>query len=168
MVLFSIILFLFAILFRTQVQVYPDHFAHLTEKYFPSCWHTLLVLLVHGTFMDSIGTILLDYLVPASTVLTTYFLIFVLLSNFTVLNMLIGIVCEVISRVKEEEQQTSENFYLRTHLLDIMDCYDKDGNRALARREYDLLMMNPEFLQLIRDFGTDVTALMTMIEVFYN
>jgi hypothetical protein len=103
-----------------------------------------------------------------SVALTLCFFLFILLSGFTVMNMLIGIVCEVIAEVKRHEEEEADNFYLRNNLLDILDCYDKDGDECIGKEEFDLLMTNPEVLDTLQRFGTDADGLTTMAEVIFD
>eukprot|EP00913_Durusdinium_trenchii_P012224 g11479.t1 len=70
------------------------------------CMYTLIM---DGTFMDSTRDVLgslrtMDNDGLQGWVSISVFLIYVLLTNITVMNMLIGIVCEVVSEVKREDE----------------------------------------------------------------
>mmetsp|Transcript_3712 Transcript_3712/g.9543 ORF Transcript_3712/g.9543 Transcript_3712/m.9543 type:complete len:712 (-) Transcript_3712:155-2290(-) len=168
LLMLGVLLYMFSILFRTQVGIYPVEYQALEEKYFSSCTSTFWTLLVHGTFLDAASDILIGDLIPTSSVLTMYFLVFVLLSSFTVLNMLTGIICEVISGVKKDEDESAERSYLRSNLVDIMDCYDKNGDQLLGKEEFRLLMQNSEALLEIRNFGTDINGVNTILDVVFD
>jgi len=162
LLLLILMLYVFGIIFRSQA-VGLD----IEKKYFHSVPWAMWSLLMHGTFLDNIAEVLEEVL-KSSSVLAMVFFVFILLSSFTVMNMLIGIVCEVISKVKQHEDTEADRFYLRTHLLEILDCYDTNNDQCIGRTEFDLLMKNPEILETLREFGTDAAGLIMMSDVIFE
>ena len=59
------------------------------------------------------------------------FFLYVLLTNITVMNMLIGIVCEVVAEVKQRDEKLSAVDYLKRNLRELLIELDKDGNGQL-------------------------------------
>lgn len=164
MLLLAILMVIFAILFRTYIKAYPDDFLVVEGLYFSNCRDTFWTLLAYGTFMDGITIMLIDTLIPTSIVLTFGFLAFVLMSSFIILNMLIGIICEAILRVTAALDSEAERYYLETNLSELMSCYDKNYSESLGKREIDMLMSNPETMQCLTTFGTDVGLLKGALE----
>jgi hypothetical protein len=164
-ILLGTLLFVFAILCRTQVKVnsLPD----IEPVYFPSCWQSVWTLLIHGTFVDNIS-ILVRLLVAQDPLLLTFFLAFVFLSSFTLMNLLIGIICEVVASKKRELTFNAEFMTVQNNLLDILDCYDKRGQMTLDREEFRLLMSNPEVIHHITVFGSDVRLLAASSEAIFE
>merc|ERR1712048_233193 len=68
----------------------------------PDCMWTLLM---DGTFMDNTGSLMKDLFHIGQWPMVLVFMIFVLLSAMTVMNMLIGVLCEVVSEVEESEKE---------------------------------------------------------------
>ena len=56
------------------------------------------------------------------------FFFYVLLTNITVMNMLIGIVCEVVAEVKQRDEKHSAVDYLKRNLRELLIELDGDGN----------------------------------------
>ena len=56
------------------------------------------------------------------------FFLYVLLTNITVMNMLIGIVCEVVSEVKQKDERHSAVDYLKRNLRELLIELDVDQN----------------------------------------
>lgn len=164
MILLMILLVIFVILFRTYIKAYPDDFEDIEAKYFSSCIATFWTLLAYGTFTDGITIILMNYLLPTSTALTLGFLVFVFMSSFTVLNMLIGIICEAILRVTEAQDSEAERQFLEANLSELLSCYDKNSSESLGKTEIDMVMSNPETIQYLTTFGTDVELLKGALE----
>mmetsp|Transcript_44679 Transcript_44679/g.71404 ORF Transcript_44679/g.71404 Transcript_44679/m.71404 type:complete len:203 (+) Transcript_44679:2-610(+) len=96
------------------------------------------------------------------------FLIFVLLGHFTVLNMVIGFQCEVASSVSQKDKADAEEHYLRSNLLSIMECYDKDESQFLEKREFQLLLHDPDVHHILMRFGTDPVDLEHMADVIFQ
>ena len=78
--------------------------------------HTLLV---YGTLMDNIGQ-LVAALGDESMIFPVVFYTFVLISALTVMNMLIGILCEVVSAVTTTEREELTVTYVKASLREIL------------------------------------------------
>lgn len=100
LILLCICLYVFAIAFRAVV----DEESSLAEDFFPNVLHSMHTLFVHGTLLDSVSELftLLRQQSPLAFVLMYFF---VLVSNVTVMNMLIGVLCEVITAVADAEKE---------------------------------------------------------------
>jgi hypothetical protein len=159
------LLFVFAILCRTQVKVNTD--PAIEEQYFGSCMDSVWTLLLFGTFVDNIG-ILVGKIQDKDPLLLAFFLAFVFLSSFTLMNLLIGIICEVVSTKSKQLASQAEFLTVQNNLLDILDCYDKRGSATLDREEFRLLMSNPEVIHHITVFGSDVRLLNATTEAIFE
>merc|ERR1719174_1285727 len=75
------------------------------QEYFPTVRDAMITLIVQGIFLDEI-TGLVRSLISAGEVLATFvFAVFVLLSALTVMNMLIGVLCQVVLDVSAQEKE---------------------------------------------------------------
>merc|ERR1719210_428587 len=90
-VLLGVMLYIFGITFRQLVGTGTP----LAEGYFSSLPTAMYSLLIHGTFLDSLGDVA-GAISSQSFVLAIVFWIFVALSALTLLNQLIGVLCEVV------------------------------------------------------------------------
>lgn len=162
--LLGILLYVFGILFRTEVEGNEK----LSGLYFKSVTHSMWSLLIYGVFMDSVGTMLRDVEEYSGKYLTTMLIIFVFLSSYTVMNMLIGILCEVVTGISKQEEEKAEITYLKRVFMDILECYDKDGDENIGEQEFELLMQNPEVRETLTKFGTDARGLVTLSEVLFQ
>lgn len=110
----------------------------------------------------------LNEMTDESVTLTTTFLVFIFLSAFLVMNMLIGIVCNVVDHVSKSEEELASNGFLRGTLMDLLECYDKDGNRMLTRTEFEFLLKNPEMNLILEKLGVDQSDLLSLKEVMFD
>jgi len=60
---------------------------------------------------------------------------FILVASFTVLNMLIGVICEIVSSTTAEEKEK----ILRAKVDDIFSQIDSDGSGTISRTEFESL-----------------------------
>mmetsp|Transcript_100879 Transcript_100879/g.284593 ORF Transcript_100879/g.284593 Transcript_100879/m.284593 type:complete len:918 (-) Transcript_100879:9-2762(-) len=156
MIMLLTVIFVFGVIFKVQAEMSPN-----LQGLFPTLARTMTVLLLQGTLLDGPGAVY-DKIASDSPLLAGLFLLFIFLSSFTVLNMLIGILCEVVSSVSHAEKEDAAVDYLKTHLVEIFECYDMDDDRLLESKEFDLLARNPDFRMVLARFGVnanDVIAL---------
>merc|ERR1712118_188041 len=99
LLLLVIFMYIFAIIFRQQAKG-----NEALDPYFGSMGLCFWTLLLHGTLLDDITDALTD-IKDDTPSLAAVFLVFVLIGNFTVLNMLIGVLCEVVSAVSASETE---------------------------------------------------------------
>lgn len=175
-VLFTVILLLafcyfFAIIIFTQSEGIAELQTEGPDGTMEGVFHTLeetfWVLLLQGTFLDDIKG-LMDTVKQQSTALAFLLLVFILGSSFTLMNMLIAIICEVAADVSRREKDQSAVTYLRANLMDILEVHDKDSNKQIAKSEFELLMRNPEMRMILTNFGVDPEDLLSLEDVLFE
>merc|ERR1712050_356317 len=119
------------------------------------------VLLFDGTFMDGPAATA-EILRESSPVMMALFLAFIFLSSFTILNMLIGILCQVVTEVAASEKEHASIAHLKYGLYELLECFDRDDDGMIHRDEFNLLMQNPEFRQALQRFGVSVKDLLIL------
>merc|ERR1719331_3371182 len=100
-------IYTFAIILNMGLKHEDEINAPLAPRNFQTIGTTMWTLLVDGTFMDSTGFMLSKLLFsgkPVAIMGTFVFMSFILLSAITVMNMLIGVLCEVVSAVADGER----------------------------------------------------------------
>jgi len=165
--LLLVILYVFGIYFRTT-SVAADGASEMIKGRFGSVLVSMRSLLLYGVFMDSTGSFVERVWEELGQFPGLMLILFVFLSSYTVMNMLIGILCEVVSGVTQEETQKSELLTLRSGLMDILECYDADGDNSIGKEEFQMFMQNPEVREALTKFGTDVQGLVSLSEVIFQ
>merc|ERR1712187_753703 len=119
LILVLLLLYVFAIYFRmmTEGDIQEAHFSKITFS-----MHTLLM---YGTFLDSLGEVSFAFAESAKESFGDYinlilWYVFILLSSLMPLNMLIGILCEVITAVAETERESIEVEYTNDKFAQIV------------------------------------------------
>lgn len=162
LMLLLVLLYLFGIIFKTQAEAHP-----VLEEKFPGVVTSMWFLLLHGTFLDAVADEV-PILRAESGVLTALFVAFIFLSSFTILNLLIGILCEVVSRTSRRERERDAVAYLKNNLLEILEVHDKDDDRHIRKDEFELLMRNPEMHMILTNFGVDSEDLISLKDILFD
>eukprot|EP00928_Gymnodinium_smaydae_P096095 TRINITY_DN8416_c0_g2_i1.p1 TRINITY_DN8416_c0_g2~~TRINITY_DN8416_c0_g2_i1.p1 ORF type:complete len:759 (+),score=81.46 TRINITY_DN8416_c0_g2_i1:53-2329(+) len=136
-------------------------------KYFSSVPHAMYSLMIYGTLVDSVGIILND-LCEDSYMLTTTMLVFILLSAMTLMNLLIGILCEVVSNVAKAERDEMSVALVTGKLFHILVECDEDSDGMISRDEFKQLLSNTEALEALTDVGVDPAALVDLSDVIFE
>lgn len=82
-----------------------------------------------------------------------------IISVVILLNMLTGILCEVVFDVQSTDADREAARFLRLYVLELMECYDRNDDRVLEQHEFELLMKNPDMHHTLKQFGVDAFAL---------
>merc|ERR1719379_917885 len=85
-------------------------------------------------------------------------LLFMLIGSITLMNMLIGIVCEVLSNVAQEQQQSGFEAEVDSKIGGILEELDADGSCSISRREFLQLMENAMILRTLHELGVDIAT----------
>lgn len=131
MLLLVLLIYTFAILMHALLKdegPLMEHFGNLRV----SMW----TLLMTGTFMDSILE-RLNGIMDVQPFAVCVFLVFVLLSALTVMNMLIGVLCEVVSTVAVAEKEDAAIRLLKQDLLGTLLRWDGDGDGQISPAEVE-------------------------------
>merc|ERR1719191_685831 len=112
------------------------------QEYFGDVPSAMFSLFCTSTLQDDI-TDIANTLKPESPALLCAFFLFMLLSSFTVLNMLIGVICQVVGDVALKEKEAARVASLREQLLKIMIEIDTNRNQTISKSEFELLVSHP-------------------------
>merc|ERR1719326_2517338 len=78
-------------------------------------------------------------------------ILFAALASLTVLNMLIGVLCEVVSEVAETERDEIRTDTLSEKMREVVDELDNDNNQLLSYKEFAEIMKKPVALKALED-----------------
>eukprot|EP00927_Polykrikos_kofoidii_P022264 TRINITY_DN20825_c0_g1_i1.p1 TRINITY_DN20825_c0_g1~~TRINITY_DN20825_c0_g1_i1.p1 ORF type:complete len:730 (-),score=112.16 TRINITY_DN20825_c0_g1_i1:23-2212(-) len=163
LVLLMFFVYVCAILFRSVTLN-----TAIGDAYFPRVTTSMLTLLLHGTFLDAVSDVINEFRACEIWYLAQGFVVFIFLSSFTILNLLIGVLCEIVGEVRRDKEAQAQEDFLENNLLDIFECYDNDEDGRLRKEEFKLLMENPEVVEALDRFGTHVEAIVMLTDVLFD
>merc|ERR1712217_450779 len=76
-----------------------------------------------------------------------------------VLNMLIGVLCEVVSVVAQVEREDMMMKGLQQQIAKLMQTIDTEETETVSKRRFALLMSQAETTHILHEVGVDVVAL---------
>jgi len=143
-----------------------------TRSRFATIPLTMWTLLMDGTFMDSAGSLtraMYEKEEPVTAAASLFiFMLFSMLSALTVLNMLIGVQCEVVSAVAAREKDEAEVGLMKRTVLVMLKSLDADGSGAIDQDEMNNLLEDPEALEILDMLSIDVKHLLNHLGMLYT
>jgi len=159
--LLAILLYVFAIAMR-QLTDGTD----VGELHFYSVPSSMYRLLIEGVFLDNLSSTV-KVMSDSSPVFTIVFLVFVCIAALMVMNMLIGVLCEVVSDVAKREKEDMGVHALKMKLAAVMARLDRDGTGTLSEDEFVQIMGDATIVQLLDEVGVDPIGLIDMASTIF-
>mmetsp|Transcript_117894 Transcript_117894/g.227341 ORF Transcript_117894/g.227341 Transcript_117894/m.227341 type:complete len:237 (+) Transcript_117894:1-711(+) len=129
-------------------------------KYFPCVGSSMNTLLLHATILEGMPEVI-NEIGAESWLFRAIFLLHILLASLTVLNMLVGVLVEVVSVVSAVEKEQLQVNFVKARLCQIISDLnlDADNNGMVSLEEFELLLEKPQATRALRDVGVDVVGL---------
>eukprot|EP00927_Polykrikos_kofoidii_P025278 TRINITY_DN2274_c0_g1_i4.p1 TRINITY_DN2274_c0_g1~~TRINITY_DN2274_c0_g1_i4.p1 ORF type:complete len:641 (+),score=113.38 TRINITY_DN2274_c0_g1_i4:202-2124(+) len=160
--LLIIILYVFAIAFT---QLSKDFVFH--DLFFSSVSLSMYTLLVAGTFLDNLTSVTTS-IGNESGVCVALFFVFVLLAALTVMNMLIGVLCEVVSAVAATEKEGLLVSFVSSNLQAVLQRIDTDGNCSISRKEFHLLIEDKIACEALMEVDVDPLCVIDYLDYIFD
>jgi len=162
--LLVIFMYVFAIIFKSQLENTKIPWLVKEMSTIPSAmWR----LFFHGILVDAI-TPAARSLREESPLLSIVFIFFVFLSSLTVLNMLIGILFEVVSAVANAEKEKVLVLYVKNKLMGVLRDLDEDGNGTISKVEFDKLLEKDDAKSALTDLNVDIKDLLSLSDHIFE
>lgn len=151
MLLLTFTIYVFGTTFTTLMSDTPefgDSFANV-----PTSMNTLMLTLLCGPDSDFMIK-LLHYDWRAYCV----YLCFLFLGILTMLNLLVGVLCDVAAKVAEKEKEEIRSHMLEHHIGIITSELDEDADGSISGAEFEHLLQRKSALRALSDLGIDVVS----------
>lgn len=170
--LLAVIIYIFAVAFRQLTAESDDP---VVELYFRSVPYTMKALFVYAIIPDMAP--FLDNIGAMHIALGLLAMFFVILSTITVMNMLIGVLVEVVTVVSAVEKEGLKVTFVKQQLLKMLQDLNfiqlKDEPSAecdfvITRREFEKLLTVPEAAKVMKDVGVDPVSLVDHADFMFK
>mmetsp|Transcript_120553 Transcript_120553/g.336355 ORF Transcript_120553/g.336355 Transcript_120553/m.336355 type:complete len:614 (-) Transcript_120553:90-1931(-) len=155
------IVYIFAVAFRTLTDGTP-----LGSRLFPNVPLAASTLLLEGTLPD-LAPIVTD-VSGEQPLMGLLFVFFILLGYLTVMNMLVGVLVEVVCTVSSVEKEQMEAQFLKVHMLHLLRGLEDDGDLCISRDEFGKLLEKPKAIKALQEVGVDVVGLAELSDFIYK
>lgn len=156
MLTFMVLLFLiyiFAIMLRMLTSD-----TSVGDTYYSSVPRAFYTLLIFGTIPDMIP--MMDALSNEKWYFGAVFFVFLLLVALTMMNMLIGLLCDIVKSVSEEEQEALDLHFVEGKLKEILLSIDANHDGMITKVEFLSILHNQEVFKALQCIGVDVLGLL--------
>lgn len=134
--------------------------------YFTTVPQSMNTLLLQGVFGGNNDVF--DRMLGESLFYYMVFLLFMVFGSLTVLNMLIGVICEVVSSVAESEKAEVAAKELKNVMSHIVKHVDVDCSKAISKDEFVSLLDNGDAMRALHLVGVDVVALVDFVDFIFR
>jgi len=161
--LLFVMLYIFAIAF---VQLCDGSECQVFFPDVPSAMHELLL---NAALMDGLANLVLP-LKEQSLILLLVLYAFIFLSALTIMNMLIGVICEVVSAVAATERESLSLAFVREKMQELLEesGADEDNDHMISKEEFTRLIVNPKAIAILEDVGVDVMGLVDVQDTLFE
>eukprot|EP00930_Biecheleria_cincta_P043783 TRINITY_DN30054_c0_g1_i1.p1 TRINITY_DN30054_c0_g1~~TRINITY_DN30054_c0_g1_i1.p1 ORF type:complete len:667 (+),score=122.26 TRINITY_DN30054_c0_g1_i1:61-2061(+) len=161
--LLAIILYIFGIAFR---QLTED--TRVGKRHFGTVLESMKTLLLYGTLLDNVGS-MVDQLGSDVPMTVPVFFMFVLLAALTVMNMLIGVLCEVVGAVAVREKEEMTCTFVKDRLQTILHAsgLDHNGDGLISRSEFEKMLGNQLASRTLFEVGVDPVGLIDLADLIF-
>jgi len=136
------------------------------DSNFNSVWRSMRTLWIHGALLDDVNEVMVK-LEKESVICVLMFDIFILTATFGLLNMLIGVLCQVVSSVAVAEKDA---IYLRSAKANVQRIFEcgtrecespyqskifKDGEDTISKEKFLRILQSGEGARSIQELGVD-------------
>lgn len=161
LLLLMLIIYVFAITFR---QLTAD--TEMGEQYFPTVPSAINSLLLDGILPDNAQIV--NDLAEQDWYLWPIIMFFLLLAALTVMNMLVGVLVEVVGTVADAEKESMAVMEMREQLVKVMAELDGDETGCISKSEFGKILVNRNAARLLNEIGVDVVGLVDLADFIFE
>jgi hypothetical protein len=145
-----------------------DGMSNLVKDRFGRLGMVMMTLITDGAYIDGVGVDTRAFLESDLYIETILFHVFVLLSALTVMNMLIGVLCEVVTVVAATEKEDSQIRLVKDKLLVMLHELDEDGSGMISVEEMGQVLDNEGALSVLDNLNVDTGTLLDQLTMCYE
>jgi len=157
--LLVLVLYVFAIIFTNEyhqgAKADDDEDISDIEMLFGSMGKSMRHLLIMATILDDITACCNAIRATENIMMLLLFMCCVLISSFTLFNMLLGILCEVVEETEKGEKQKEEQQKLRETMMNFFRTMDLDANGAISRSEFLKMSQHEDIMSDLEKLDID-------------
>lgn len=148
----ALIVYIYAIVFKLLLDdsdIGPGKFESVPQAMF-----FLLTQLIVGFDADFFASIL-----GVGSFYYVIFMSYVFVASLTMMNMLVGIICQVMSTVSDLENEEQTANAVQEQIGSLVRMVDADGSGSVSIEEFEGMMSNPVMQKRLQELGVDIEGL---------
>mmetsp|Transcript_94534 Transcript_94534/g.167996 ORF Transcript_94534/g.167996 Transcript_94534/m.167996 type:complete len:570 (+) Transcript_94534:69-1778(+) len=162
MILLVLLMYMFAIAMKQLAEgTVMGHF------YFPTVVHSMYSLMLYGTFLDNLAQFC-DEVGNDSLPCLTLVFAFLFLAACTVLNMLIGILCDMVTAVASVEKELMTVDFVTGRLQSLLMSLDQDSEQRISKGAFMNILEIPEAAHALEEVGVDPVSIIDFADSIFG
>jgi hypothetical protein len=165
--LLLIMVYVFAIAFR-----YMTVDTELGREQFPDVFKSMRFLTLYATMPDAFWFVEAaeDESKGGNVMIGTLAAVFVMFSGLALLNMLIGVLCEVIGVVAALEKEEGRVTLVKDHLIEVLRTsgIDTNSDGLINKMEFQNMLLNATVVKVLREVGVDPVGLIDFVDYIFS
>jgi hypothetical protein len=137
------------------------------KRNFSSVPHSVFTLFARATLLDGIAELFMDAWAESS-LCAILILIVVIATALTLMNMLLGVLCEVMTNVSQAEKEKMANNFASEQITMALAELDKDHDGCISKEEFEHIITNAKAAQALVSIGVDLEALIEFADFFFQ
>eukprot|EP00927_Polykrikos_kofoidii_P083241 TRINITY_DN8483_c0_g1_i1.p1 TRINITY_DN8483_c0_g1~~TRINITY_DN8483_c0_g1_i1.p1 ORF type:complete len:781 (-),score=142.02 TRINITY_DN8483_c0_g1_i1:41-2383(-) len=127
------------------------------RDFFPDVIMSMNSLLLEGALPDQSAFV--SEVGAPHPVMRILVMLYILLAGLTVMNMLVGVLCEVISVVSSVEKESLLVNFVKSELIEMISIGDTNQDRHISKEEFLGLLGNARATRALSNLGVDPVGL---------
>mmetsp|Transcript_40405 Transcript_40405/g.79835 ORF Transcript_40405/g.79835 Transcript_40405/m.79835 type:complete len:590 (+) Transcript_40405:101-1870(+) len=137
------------------------------EQYFKGVGLSMYTLFIYGTILDSLAGFT-DAVREESTICLIVLTVFAIMSALTLMNMLVGVLCEIVSAIAIEEKETLLTEKVKGICIKVIEEIDSNHNGMVSFEEVKKLIDNEEAQRVLQTAKVNIRDLVEVAEHFFH
>eukprot|EP00929_Paragymnodinium_shiwhaense_P030350 TRINITY_DN17223_c0_g1_i1.p1 TRINITY_DN17223_c0_g1~~TRINITY_DN17223_c0_g1_i1.p1 ORF type:complete len:672 (+),score=154.13 TRINITY_DN17223_c0_g1_i1:285-2300(+) len=134
------------------------------EMFFSGVSHSMYSLMVYGTMLDDLAYFC-DNIKAESRLTLCLVCLFVVMASMTFMNMLVGVLCEVVSAVAAAESEDASQSAVRASMHMVVESMGSSG--VVSYDTFRLIMQSPTTLNCLLAAGIDPVVMVDFVDEFF-
>mmetsp|Transcript_57706 Transcript_57706/g.137291 ORF Transcript_57706/g.137291 Transcript_57706/m.137291 type:complete len:581 (+) Transcript_57706:82-1824(+) len=139
----------------------------VVQAFFGSIGKSMASLLIMGSVLDDVTACSDSIRRSSSPHFLGFFILYIILASFTMLNMLTGILCSVVNATAEGEKIKSSSDRLRQAIRTIVLQLDRNEDGEISRSEFEKLQKDKRVMESLRALDIDSKEIEQYTEFFF-
>eukprot|EP00931_Biecheleriopsis_adriatica_P107292 TRINITY_DN8163_c0_g1_i1.p1 TRINITY_DN8163_c0_g1~~TRINITY_DN8163_c0_g1_i1.p1 ORF type:complete len:581 (-),score=149.62 TRINITY_DN8163_c0_g1_i1:117-1859(-) len=151
-----------------EIAALPDDDQGKIHELFGNMGKSMLTLLIMGTILDDV-TLCSDTVRNQNNMwMLAAFILYILLNSFMMLNMLVGILVEVVGSTAEAETARVAQEQAREAIMTIFTQMDSDGSGLITKEEFADMKLDSKVMAALQDLGIKEKQFDTYVQLLFQ
>jgi len=137
------------------------------SQHFSGVVPSMFTLFVRGALLDEVSA-LFDDILAESLLVGVLLVLFILAASITVMNMLVGVLCQVVINVAEVEKEVLTVGKFESKLRAVAKRLDENQDGTISKQEFGNLLGDDEACKALQQVGVDVVGLIDYVDILFE